>query len=756
MTTTKSFSEKSRFFSLYRTALKHQFPMLVVFFILFFLTLILPLILVPINDPSYFARREFYDSFTSPMQYGIYLASEMSVFIAGLVGVMALITALEAGSYIQQKRMVDLYHALPVTRTQLFTSKLLASMTTIFLPLLANYLFATLLYGLYWMMGMPLFDIAGPLFHLLFTVQDLAGLGIYALVVYLFVTFICYHVGTVFDVFAISGVLGVAGMVVYVIPPMIWENTLYGASFTPSIAMLLLSPFTFLFFKFDELSSMGNLFYFETVPLLLLYAGGLLVAGLLFFFCIRAYNRRKSEKAEQPQPSGVFQILVKIFAAFCGSALFYAFFMETGVVAQAIAVVIGGVLIGTIAELILSRGLRAYGKNLKWLAGTGVAFSLFLITINMDLTGFETRVPEPVKVAGVQLDYRGRGKTLYPDFLYQNFSELKHGNYVLTDPDSVAVITNAHRTLLENRAPERYYGDDVNYIYEQLFLTYNLKSGGSMTRYYSGSLPRLVNTALMELEDNDDFIAATHPLFYWKDGQLANSRMAVSQLTLSNNMASDGRRVSLSPANIDLLIEAIKADLLAETLEGMANPNAPALGYITMRFAEPHEYDQGYYGYTPVVYVVVTGEYQNTIALLKSLGHYDKMVTADEKSVERVYITNPQYDVSSGSRIAALTPGSNLEDGVYREVYNYKTNLEATDGRDGKVYTAIYASLSDPADVALVLKNTRNQMAVSGGSYQENIYCAVFESADGIVGARLIRYQDLPMIAQLSIAEHNN
>ena len=744
MTTTKSFSEKSRFFSLYQTALKHQLPMFVVFFILFFLSLVLPLVLVLLNDPHYFSPNEYYSLTDQSRQYGIYMAQEMSLVTGIFVGLMALITALESSAYLHQKRMVDLYHALPVTRVQLFSAKLLSSLTTIFAPLLINYLLATLVYGIFLLLGMPLFETSSPLFHLLYSLQDLTGLLLYALVIYLFVTFVSYHVGTWFDAFAISVVLGFAPMLVYAIPMMIWDQLTYGARFRADIYIVLLSPFTFLYYKFDNLSSLKNPFFYETLPLALLYLGALVAIALLLFLCVRSYNKRRSEKAEQTDPSGIFQIAVKIFATFCGAALFFVLFAETGLIGQLFGVVIGGVLIGTIAELILSRGLRGYKKNMKWLVGTGVAFAAFLLVLSFDLTGYEARVPTPESVTSVQTNYHGRARTLYQDFYNNGYIGMDYNFYTLTDPESIATVTNAHHLLVDNRPSHNYYSGE-DYLYDSISLEYKLKTGAKQKRYYD-NVSRSSVLELMNLESQDDFIAASHPLFYWQNGQLSNSGMTLSQITLYNNLCTEGRRINLNPADVDLLIESIKADLLAESLEGILHPTAPALGYITLQFSEREEV---YYKNTPVLNVIVTEEYRNTIAFLQSKGHYDKMVSVPAATVESVYFLDSNYPTYEGGRVGAILP-SNIESNLNSVVYNYKQDATK------EYYGEIFGVCSDPAEIAAVEKASRNQMAVPGNTYREKVYYAVFSSDTEIIGARLIAYNDLPESIQMAVMERRD
>jgi ABC-2 type transport system permease protein len=690
-------------------------PLMVAITIVFFLCITLPLLVMVIGDnfTDYYGR--------AVMDSGVYMDDDQGIVIAILVPFIAVILALIANSYMHSKRMVDVYHSIPVTRPQMLTANFAASMTTLLVPFL-GVVVVTFFLQLLFLSGTSSFTLDGSYFW--YIIQDILGVILSAVICYLFVTFVSVNVGTVFDTFAIAAVLGFSLIFVFNVSGLVWADLTYGADFQPGEYSLLLSPFTFVLYKFI----LNRTFYNGTGPdfpvggTLLLYLICLVLAIVLFFAATACYRRRKSETAEKPQANGIFQTIVKMVAAFAGAAFLFLLFTDLPLAACVIAVIFGAVLIGIIAELILSRGIHHLRRNLKWLVGTGVVCAVAILLVNFDAFGYVSKVPAPDTVESVSVNYRGRFDHLTQGVPYGNAS-------VLTQPDSIAIVTEAHKLAVDRYAEN---GEDDSHInWTNLQVEYTLKNGSTLSRYYNW-MDLDASYLLANLEDQDDFISELSPLF-WEtiDGQPPATM--VESFVLSDSFRSNSSRLILGLEDTGRLLEAIKADMKNESLEEILHPTKQALGYITVDFRREYDYDEygQVYSATITNYVVVTPEYTQTIALLKEFGAYEKM-TQMPTEPDRVYITPTNMYLD---RVYPLTPGGS-NDYLYQDVYAYMKDSYGDYG--GLVYT------EDKAQVKQILAASRNQMLVRSGAENESTYYAVFCSGETVIGHLLLRKADLP------------
>ena len=697
MTTTKSFSNGPRVKPVFISALKRQAPFAVGIMIILFLIIQLPVI-ISLIDYQNNAHRFSFDS----------MSANNPVLIFGYIAaaVFAIVLALSSSSYMHSKQAVDLYHSIPVTRRELLTANFAASIITLAAPYALNRLIAALIEAIGYY-GTPYMNVSF-LFWLWFIVQDILGMLIYVSAVYLFVTFIAASVGTTFDALVVSGTVGVSMLFICFVSGSVWSELVYGASFSPRKYMLLLSPFSFIFYKWtfwwdSNLSGYG--IPFPLGETLLFYFICMIAAVLLYFAAVWAYKRRKSEIAQQTQADGLFQTIVKMIAAFAGSALLFAILNRTGWVVQSIGVILGALLLGVVAELIMSRGIRHLLKSLKWLAGTGLVCSLAIIAVALDVTGFVGRVPAADTVQSVRIDYSGRQKSLGFGWGWWHEKEL-----VL--PESIEIVTSAHKSWVE----EYKLSGQSNASFEQITLQYKLKNGLTLKRNYRW-VPPDGFAMLAALEDKNDFIMASSPLFTnWGDG---GGR--ISAAYTYNALRNESTRMSLYGSDMERLVAAVKEDMLNETLAEMMRPSMPALGYIRFEIQIPdysRSYDQ------PVdENVLITHEYVNTIGLLKELGFYDRLV-GSEFAPDTVYITD--YSTHQ-NRIVALNP-SEGHHYIYQNIYPFITT-------------------ENPQEVTQIAEKASNQMFMSpsgGETEHDRVYLAVFSTNGVMTGSLLIHEDDLP------------
>lgn len=118
------------------------------------------------------------------------------------------------------------------------------------------------------------------------------------------------------------------------------------------------------------------------------------------------------------------------------------------------------------AQMLIARTPRVFGKLWPELLALCIALVALCLCIRADVFGFERRIPQTDQVESVEVYHRG---------IYGSAAKI-------TDPREIDAIVQAHRYLAgraagENRTPD---SSEINTIY----ITYNLKNGGTLSRKY--------------------------------------------------------------------------------------------------------------------------------------------------------------------------------------------------------------------------------------------------------------------------------
>ena len=121
-------------------------------------------------------------------------------------------------------------------------------------------------------------------------------------------------------------------------------------------------------------------------------------------------------------------------------------------------------MIGT--QMLIARTPRVFGKLWPELLSLCIALVALCLCIRADVFGYERRVPQVSQVESVGI---------YQRSIYRSTAKI-------TDPEEIGAIVQAHRYLAgraagENRTPD---SSEINTIY----ITYNLKNGGTLSRKY--------------------------------------------------------------------------------------------------------------------------------------------------------------------------------------------------------------------------------------------------------------------------------
>ena len=199
------------------------------------------------------------------------------------------------------------------------------------------------------------------------------------------------------------------------------------------------------------------------------------------------YRRRASESAGDPVAFGWARPIFRYGVSLCGGltlglGLYMVVAINRDTVSLPILIicfVLAGVLCYFAVEMVIRKSFRVFGKG--WLGSIAVAVMLTLVCIGaeMDITGYETRLPERDRIESVEV-------VIYMEDI---------NAYGCVEEETIQAILALHEIVAaEGEEPT---GNDGYY---NIGIEYDLSDGRTMRRYYNLSLPKV--------KENEDMKAA--------------------------------------------------------------------------------------------------------------------------------------------------------------------------------------------------------------------------------------------------------
>lgn len=442
-------SSPDRFGSLLRGLLKKNIPNMVYLALIGFIGIPLPYLL------AMFRRWEekgqwVYENISTADRGGLYVGIAVgTVCLLWLAG--SFILALSGVGYMHNRRAVDLYHSLPVTRGQLLLGHVLANFLTVALPMTANTLLTAALAGI--RHGMTPDRAA---FHLGAIALDLLGWYVTAFAIIVMVYLAATQVGSTFDTFLFSGIFLSALPVLFLTHMVMCQSYLAGWGY--EMKWKIFCTLTPVLTMIGSYSAFGQWLY---AALAIWLAGGV----LLLWAAVRLYQRRPSERAESRCREGIAAGVFRFVATFVGGlgfgVLFGAITGADSKPTELLWMAIFALAVYFFVELILGRGFKGM-KRRSIIMGVAMA-AVTVVYAGIIFTGglgFEKRVPAPERLASVTLNYRGRYDSVSLNeaerlhsyegenhAIYYSYDSI--GDVTLRGPEALKAATALHRLLTE-------------------------------------------------------------------------------------------------------------------------------------------------------------------------------------------------------------------------------------------------------------------------------------------------------------------
>lgn len=685
MTTTTS-CNNARFQHLFRGYMKKNRAMMLLMFAVGFFCLPFPFFVTALQTRDYGHGPELVGC-TLFGSGGLYTGFSLLAMTAFWVAAAAVV-GLSQTAYMHNRRAVDLYHSLPITRPQLMGANYLASFLTVALPTVLNYLITIVMAAYRSSMISAMspatapsdyFSWGGAFYGLFAWLVALAGMLSVAFLV-------ATQTGSTFDTLIFSGVILFAPLFVSIVHIVLSGIFLYGYVENVDWALLFsLSPITL------TMPDLGMAIFGTRQMGPDRWASLIWLAGDVFLFwaATKLYRLRPSEKAESSSRSGLLTLVVRILVLVMVTPFLGILFSYTvsGRADSAFHVVMGTVifalLIFFVMEAVLNRGTKGLWKAAPMGAVLTVLVAGYVGVMSSGGLGFETYLPPLDQVESVTLNYRGRFNNVaycpissqytVEDTLAEeeraSYATLKDGaednyyyssvwNVTLDDPESIQLVQQLQSTAVQEHRSRAW--EEENLRSQYITISYQLQSGKIVKRAYSIRLSDPVMEALGQLNDSAEMNEECNPL----QNTSAQDYMA---LEISGWMGMKELEIA-DPEQVERLLIALSNDVSRESFAEYVSADKKVVAQVQLLSVQRERYSKepltrDFYGdYT----IDVTEEYVNTLAALEKLGAGDLLTPAPQEISGAVVIpgwsyTGINYDAESNFYQSVWTSAADRE-----------------------------------------------------------------------------------------------
>ncbi|PKM63841.1 MAG: hypothetical protein CVU96_05845 [Firmicutes bacterium HGW-Firmicutes-20] len=508
--------------------------------------------------------------------YNQFVFTTGRVFILILLVLSIFIVPFLLFSYLNSKKNLDVYHALPIKRRDLYFTTLLAAFAIILIPYTIVYLIGNIYY----------YSVIANVDMILLIKQYYFSVAL-TLSIVTPILFAMMNTGT-----GVDGLL--YGLLLHIIP-----SILYGAYVTfgsavllgftvadPSLFLLYASPIWAIF----ELT-FNTTRIFPNPILISLYwiAFGLITSWVVLYY----YQIRRSEKAEEPFTNKWFFPVISSFFTFIVQFFLYSAFITLSGRGLDFRTLIFPFFLTFVMYLILdviaNRGFKHLIRGIINFAIIGsLSLGTFTLGTLFDGFGYITRVPNASNVEKVELEYYDPYGFLYTSYYYdQNTFPLQK---MYTEAEDIATIIDTHKAILEGfkendykkwdgysplqSSPRTTLASSLNYQSSNIRIVYYLNNGAKIARSYT--VPFGWTSGLLDLVDSENVFKNRYPMLANPDTIVRNTIFEIFDPLMTNSVSLSGK------VNFKLFAAAYKSDYMSLNEQQHNQPNTPVLGVINL------------------------------------------------------------------------------------------------------------------------------------------------------------------------------
>ncbi len=401
------------------------------------------------------------------------------IYQGGLVAALlySLLAAAAVWSYLFNNRSTCMMHTLPIRREGLFLTNFLSGLTFLAGPNLVVFLLA-------WMI-----EISVGCVHLGELVLWFFGITLIELFFFCLATFCAMCTGHILGLPALYAVFNALAAGVLLMIEVTLERFVFGYYSMDGLIRLAewLTPMWKLgeavrLVRVSEAGVEPEVWQFVGLGYILIYVVlGLLLAGAALLL----YRRRDMERAGDliavPWMRPVFQYGVAFCCALVFGNVLYELF-RYALPATAWTLLFFMLLCGVVgyfaARMLLEKSFRVFGAWKGCLPFAAVLIVLMCV-MELDLVGFENRVPEAHEVVGVEVEIDST----------QPYDEASRIETYTEDAQVVQAVLAAHRCFVENKQSIEYAMEHEDGERSGMCVYYTLTNGKRIVRDYSYEIP---------------------------------------------------------------------------------------------------------------------------------------------------------------------------------------------------------------------------------------------------------------------------
>jgi len=566
-------------------------------------------------------------------------------------------------SFLNSKKHLDVYHALPIRRKDLFVTSVLSAFIIVVIPFTIVFAIGgiyqvavldnvdtTLLWKQYYYSVIMILAILTPiLFSMMNTGTSIDGL-IYGVIIH-----------------AIPGIMYAAYL-------LFGQAILLGFTVNdPSLFLLYTSPIWSLFeLVFNKTRIYPN-------PMLISFYWiifGFVSSYLVLYF----YQIRKSEKAENPFTNRWFFPVIVSFFTFIVQIFMYSSFYtltrSSGIDFRTLIFpVFFTFVLYLILDVIANRGFRNLIKAmLSFAIITAISLGGFTAGALTKGIWYVTNVPNPSQVRSIELEFTDPYNVVGPAEYYSWERSLfvgSNSNKILfTNPNDIAIIVQTHKDILaefkkigyekyptHQLLAEPYPYKSSEYSYTHFKVKYTYKNGLTLSRQYE--VPYEWTRNLSKLANSPVIFDIKYPAFGY-----INSVARFNNFTLFDVTFSNPRPLNMFTLEQQKMIaKYYKEDYIALSVNDIMYSDEAILGFISVDACNASS--QCIINTLPL-----TAKYTKTLQYLNSLNVSLPEVVLPEKPF-LIFLPNPSIKESSFFFVQGINPNFGL---TYNDSYNQKIN----------------------------------------------------------------------------------
>ena len=398
--------------------------------------------------------------------------------------------ALAVWSYLYSPRSVGLLHTLPIRREGLFLTSFLSGLAMVLLPCAVAGVLSVLT-----SLAAGAFDPVG------LGVTVLAVLG-QAFFFFASATFVCFITGNAFAMAPVYFLLHFLAVILDWLVSAFARGFIFGFDDYSTGAVEWLSPAVYLQNhlgvishqeEVERVTAYGERYTDrvlvsvepENFHLIALYA----LAGLaLTALAVLLYRSRRSESAGDVVAVGalkpVFRYGVAALAALLGGQFLYSLFwgsFQSGqyvdVLPLAVSMALAGIIGYYAASMLLAKSLRVFRGSWKGILAVALGCAAVCCGMKFDLLGVADRVPAAFEVKSLYVNAADNSYTLTPEADGALLEQVRAVHQAVIADEAYILSTDAMTALPAGM-------EETDLTWESISLTYYLKDGGKVSRWY--------------------------------------------------------------------------------------------------------------------------------------------------------------------------------------------------------------------------------------------------------------------------------